>query len=152
MTPAKIFQIRSLLRGLLNFREQPNMIEPDSNLASYFDDSEIKYSSSNASAVQAAQQEVGLIEIGPRLDIQAGIDLLTTYKNISQPIKAIRIDLQGAQTAHGAVIQTLLVIQKACEVSEKDFIICGLSSELAAFFHLAGLNGLLLKTQVVENI
>jgi len=128
------------------------MIEPDFNLVSHLVGSDVKYDSSISSEEQAAQQEEVLIEIGPRLDIQAGIGLLTTYKNILQPIKVIRIDLQGAQTAHGAVIQSLLVIQKACEASEKDFMICGLSSELAAFFHRAGLNSLLLRTQVVESI
>jgi len=149
MAPAKIFQLRSLLNGLLNYRAQPGMAEAVSNLVPHPDGGEIKYASSPSVLNQGIQEE-SLIEIGPRLDIQAGIDLLASYKNVLQPVKTIRIDLQGAQTIHGAVIQSLLVIQKSCETSGRLFIVGGLTVELSAFFQLAGLNGLLVENQAVE--
>ena len=150
MTPAKIFQIRSLLKGLLNHHDQSRVPDMDSNLVSHSDSVQIEISSLIFAADQTGQQD-GLIEIGPRLDIQAGIDLLNKYKQIPQPIRTVRINLNGAETAHGAVIQALLVIQKACTASEKLFFIDGLSSELKAFFKLSGLNNLLVEVQAVEN-
>jgi anti-anti-sigma regulatory factor len=151
MTPAKIFQLRSHLTGLFNHHEQRGVAEEDINMAPQSEDVKIYCNSLESASDQTGQQE-SLIEIGPRLDIQAGIDLINSYKNISSPTKAIRIDLQGAQTAHGAVIQTLLVIQKTCKASGSLFAISGISSELLAFFHLAGLNELLVNNQEVESL
>ena len=150
MKPAKKFQIRSLLKGFLNFREQQDLDEAKTNLNSHPESGDIKYNLSTSGLNQGDLQE-GLIEIGPKLDIQTGIDLLHCFNNISQPIKSLRIDLQGALTSHGAVIQTLLVIQKSCKVSGTLCTISGFSSELLAFFQMAGMYDLLVEKTGVES-
>ena len=151
MTPAKIYQKRSLLKGLLNHHPQSGFVKGDPNLDSYSEIHENKDNPAISGLVQADQQS-GLIEIGPRLDIQAGIDLLKSYKNIPQSSKTIRINLQGAKSAHGAVIQTLVAIQKSCLQTGIIFNLSGHSAELETFFQLAGLNELLMQNRGVETL
>ena len=150
MAPAKKFQFRSLLNGLLNNRIHPGLTEADINLVSDPDGGEMKYTPTTSVVDQGIHQEA-LIEIGPILDIQASIDLLARFKNIQQPVKTIRVDLQDAQVIHGAVIQTLFVIQKSCVASGNPFSVSGLSDEMITFFRLAGLKDLLVDNQTVES-
>jgi anti-anti-sigma regulatory factor len=150
MTPVKINKIQTLLKGLLDNHEQTSLGETDSNHVFISDSNESQNIPLIPGLNRTASQE-DLIEIGPRLDIQTGIDLLEWFKNITQPIKAIRIDLQGALTTHGAVIQTLLVIHESCKVSGTLFAISGVSSELLSFFHLVGLDYLVVETMGVES-
>jgi ABC-type transporter Mla MlaB component len=149
MTSVKIKRLHSLLKGLFNHHEHPCIPEMGSSLETFHGDVDVKYQTYESETDHSCQQEA-LIKIGPKLNIQASINLLNSYKNISPQTKTIHIDLQGAQTAHGAVIQTLLVIQKTCTTSGKLFLMSGLTSELMFFFHLAGLNELQCENQGIE--
>jgi ABC-type transporter Mla MlaB component len=148
-TPAKKFQLHLFLNRFLKRNDSPTN-EEASNMISLSQDDKVENNPIIMDSSESGQQEA-LIEIGPRLDIQAGIDLLDSYKKVQQKTKNIKIDLKNAQAAHGAVIQTLLVIQKSCKDSEKIFTMDGLSSELLTFFRLAGLNDLLVENQVQDS-
>ena len=150
MTPVKIFQIGSLLKSLLNYRWQPGLVGTEHTPAFQ---AESVNDFLNPFRIHPDQNgiEEASIEIGPRLDIQSGIDLLNSFKAIPQTVKVVRIELKGAQTAHGAVIQALLAIQKSCKDSGKQINISGFSYELKEFFLMAGLSDLVTESRGSEN-
>jgi len=150
MAPSKKFQFRPLLNGILNSHELPRPVEVEPSPALQPENNEIQSNLLISHSGPPDQQET-LIETGPRLDIQTGIDLVNSYKNVPPQTKIIKINLNGAQTAHGAVIQALLVIQRSCMASGRLFIVNGLSSELSAFFCLAGLKDLLVENKAVQS-
>ena len=150
MAPSKKFQLKPLLNGILNSHELPRLAEAEPSPSLPLEDNQIPSNLLISHLSPTGQQET-LIETGPRLDIQAGIDLVNSYKNVPPQTKVIKINLSGALTAHGAVIQALLVIQRSCMASGRLFIVSGLSSELSTFFRLAGLNDLWVENKAVEN-
>ena len=150
MPRLKNFQLKPLLNGILKSHEPPTPVEAELSAPLQPEDNEIQSNLIISNSGPTGQQET-LIETGPRLDIQTAIDLVNGYKNVPPQTKIININLNGVQTAHGAVIQALLVIQISCMASGRLFIVNGLSSELSAFFCLAGLKDLLVENKAVQS-
>ena len=73
------------------------------------------------------------VTLGTRLDVYAATNLVAALQMMLREPGAIRINLNGCQRAHAAVVQVLVA------VDGRSFALSGLSLELASTLQLAGL-------------
>ena len=79
------------------------------------------------------------VTLGTRLDVYAATNLVAALQMMLREPGAIRINLNGCQRAHAAVVQVLVAAARACAVDGRSFALSGLSLELASTLQLAGL-------------
>jgi anti-anti-sigma factor len=79
------------------------------------------------------------VTLGARLDVYAATNLVAVLQMALREPGGIRIELNGNQRAHAAVVQVLVAAARACAIAGRSFALSGLSLELASTLQLAGL-------------
>lgn len=77
------------------------------------------------------------------LDIYTASDLLTAVRLALEVPGALTIDLGNALSMHSAALQVLVAVVRAAQAGKRSVRFEGLSEDMAALWHLAGLNAVL---------
>jgi anti-anti-sigma factor len=94
--------------------------------------------------MEQTRQVAQPVAVGHLLDVQTVRELLETLRQAHAAGGPVVVDVAGAERVHGAALQVLIALARACQESGQTFRLTGVSASLSEAIRLSGLASLLL--------